>query len=69
MTGGVGVVAALANVLGESVCDLHQLTVGGKLEEAVSLQRKLIGPNSAVSSWLEFTFYRLIIMLKELMVL
>lgn len=47
--GGVGGVCALANVLGEAVCELHRLTVEGKIADAVHLQKKLIAPNSAVT--------------------
>ncbi|XP_042893224.1 4-hydroxy-2-oxoglutarate aldolase, mitochondrial-like [Penaeus japonicus] len=47
--GGVGAVAALANVLGPAVCDLHKLVMDGDMEAAVALQQKLIGPNSAVT--------------------
>lgn len=47
--GGVGAVAALANVLGSAVCDLHKLALAGDMEAAVPLQRKLIGPNAAVT--------------------
>ncbi|XP_042229066.1 4-hydroxy-2-oxoglutarate aldolase, mitochondrial-like isoform X2 [Homarus americanus] len=48
-TGGVGGVCALANVLGEAVCQLHKLTVEGDIEAAVQLQKQLIAPNSAVT--------------------
>nr|XP_045625355.1 4-hydroxy-2-oxoglutarate aldolase, mitochondrial-like [Procambarus clarkii] len=47
--GGVGGVCALANVLGEAVCELHRLTVNGNITDAVQLQKKLIAPNSAVT--------------------
>lgn len=47
--GGAGGVSALANVLGEAVCELHRLTVEGDIKTAVQLQKKLIAPNSAVS--------------------
>ncbi|XP_042229065.1 4-hydroxy-2-oxoglutarate aldolase, mitochondrial-like isoform X1 [Homarus americanus] len=47
--GGVGGVCALANVLGEAVCQLHKLTVEGDIEAAVQLQKQLIAPNSAVT--------------------
>ncbi|XP_047488183.1 4-hydroxy-2-oxoglutarate aldolase, mitochondrial-like [Penaeus chinensis] len=47
--GGVGAVAALANVLGPAVCDLHRLALAGNMEAAVPLQQKLIGPNAAVT--------------------
>ncbi|KAG7165081.1 4-hydroxy-2-oxoglutarate aldolase-like [Homarus americanus] len=46
---GVGGVCALANVLGEAVCQLHKLTVEGDIEAAVQLQKQLIAPNSAVT--------------------
>ncbi|XP_068218163.1 4-hydroxy-2-oxoglutarate aldolase, mitochondrial-like [Palaemon carinicauda] len=47
--GGVGGVAALANVLGEEVCELHRHFRDGNLSCAVDLQKKLIAPNSAVT--------------------
>lgn len=48
--GGVGGVSALANVLGEAVCELHRLTADGDSTAAVQLQKKLIAPNSAVTN-------------------
>ena len=45
----MGGVCALANVLGDACCELHQLTTDGKLEEAKHLQHRLIAPNGAVS--------------------
>ena len=50
ISGAVGGVCALANVLGEEVCKLYELCKDGKLEEATQLQLKLIKPNGAVSS-------------------
>lgn len=47
--GGVGGVCALANVLGEAVCELQQLEASDRMKEAIQLQKKLIAPNSAVS--------------------
>lgn len=47
--GGVGGVAALANVLGKEVCELQRLFIEGKLSAAVDLQKQLIAPNSAVT--------------------
>lgn len=47
--GGVGGVCALANVLGEAVCELQQLEEKDSMKEAIQLQKKLIAPNSAVS--------------------
>ncbi|XP_050719891.1 4-hydroxy-2-oxoglutarate aldolase, mitochondrial-like isoform X2 [Eriocheir sinensis] len=47
--GGVGGVCALANVLGEAVCDLQTLVQQGNMADAVQLQRKLIAPNAAVT--------------------
>ncbi|KAK4299062.1 hypothetical protein Pmani_028652 [Petrolisthes manimaculis] len=47
--GGVGGVCALANVLGEAVCELQQLATKGSMKEAIQLQKKLIAPNSAVT--------------------
>ena len=49
LAGCVGGVCALANVLGEACCELQQLVVSGKLDEAKRLQHRLIAPNGAVS--------------------
>jgi dihydrodipicolinate synthase/N-acetylneuraminate lyase len=54
LTGCVGGVLGLANVLGQACCDLEQLYKEGKMEEAKLLQQRLIGPNMSVSiynSW------------------
>jgi len=47
--GAVGGVCALANVLPAKVCELQTLFKERKLEEAKSLQHRLIPPNSAVT--------------------
>lgn len=47
--GAVGGVCALANVLGAQVCELQQLCVSGRWEEARVLQQRLIRPNAAVT--------------------
>ena len=47
--GAVGGVCALANVLGNEVCELYRLFKEGKLDEAKALQLKMIKPNAAVS--------------------
>lgn len=47
--GAVGGVCALANVLGQEVCELERLCVAGRWEEARVLQQRLIEPNSAVT--------------------
>uniref|UniRef100_A0A8C1QI42 4-hydroxy-2-oxoglutarate aldolase, mitochondrial n=1 Tax=Cyprinus carpio TaxID=7962 RepID=A0A8C1QI42_CYPCA len=47
--GAVGGVCALANVLGQQVCDLAQLCVSGRWNEARELQYRLIEPNTAVT--------------------
>lgn len=47
--GAVGGVCALANVLGPQVCELHQLCVSGRWDEARALQQRLIEPNTAVT--------------------
>lgn len=47
--GAVGGVCALANVLGPQVCELHQLCVSGRWDEATVLQQRLIEPNTAVT--------------------
>ena len=49
VAGCVGGVCALANVLGREVCELEQLCVSGRWEEATALQQRLIEPNTAVS--------------------
>ncbi|XP_016088432.1 4-hydroxy-2-oxoglutarate aldolase, mitochondrial-like [Sinocyclocheilus grahami] len=47
--GAVGGVCALANILGQQVCDLAQLCVSGCWDEARELQYRLIEPNTAVT--------------------
>lgn len=47
--GAVGGVCALANVLGQQVCELAQLCVSGCWNEAKELQYRLIEPNTAVT--------------------
>ncbi|XP_033102889.1 4-hydroxy-2-oxoglutarate aldolase, mitochondrial-like [Anneissia japonica] len=47
--GAVGAIAAIANVLGSEMCQLHQLFKDGKMEEAVRLQHRIIAPNGAVT--------------------
>lgn len=47
--GAVGGVCALANVLGNEVCELYRLFKEGKLDEAKALQLKMIKPNAAVT--------------------
>ncbi|XP_071359706.1 4-hydroxy-2-oxoglutarate aldolase, mitochondrial [Trachinotus anak] len=47
--GAVGGVCALANVLGQEVCELERLCVSGRWEEARVLQQRLIEPNAAVT--------------------
>nr|XP_015203329.1 PREDICTED: 4-hydroxy-2-oxoglutarate aldolase, mitochondrial [Lepisosteus oculatus] len=47
--GAVGGVCALANVLGHQVCQLEQLCLAGRWEEARELQYRLIEPNTAVT--------------------
>lgn len=46
--GAVGGVCALANVLGEHVCELAQLCTSGQWDKAKELQYRLIEPNTAV---------------------
>jgi len=48
--GAVGVVAALANVAPQQVIDLYDLFKAGRLDEAASIQRKLIASNTAVTA-------------------
>jgi hypothetical protein len=60
LTGCVGGVLGLANVLGQACCDLEQLYKEGKMEEAKLLQQRLIGPNMSVSIYVsDFRSYRL----------
>ncbi|KAM9819286.1 4-hydroxy-2-oxoglutarate aldolase, mitochondrial [Syngnathus typhle] len=47
--GAVGGVCALANVLGQPLCDLERLCSSGRWEEARELQARLIEPNAAVT--------------------
>ncbi|XP_064418985.1 4-hydroxy-2-oxoglutarate aldolase, mitochondrial [Latimeria chalumnae] len=47
--GTVGGVCALANILGEQVCQLEKLCLSGQWEAARTLQHRLIEPNSAVT--------------------
>ncbi|XP_029949803.1 4-hydroxy-2-oxoglutarate aldolase, mitochondrial [Salarias fasciatus] len=47
--GAVGGVCALANVLGQELCELERLCVSGRWEEARDLQQRLIEPNAAVT--------------------
>ncbi|XP_061686280.1 4-hydroxy-2-oxoglutarate aldolase, mitochondrial [Syngnathoides biaculeatus] len=47
--GAVGGVCALANVLGESLCDLEHLCKSGHWDQARELQQRLIEPNAAVT--------------------
>ncbi len=47
--GAVGAVAALANIFPHEVCQLHQLFIAGKLEEARFLQARLVPANTAVT--------------------
>lgn len=59
IVGAVGGVCALANVLGQQVCELAQLCVSGRWDEARELQYRLIEPNTAVSitsPWQHGTF-------------
>lgn len=52
VVGAVGGICALANVLPKQVCELEQLYLHNKLNEAKHLQHKLIAPNSAVTKGL-----------------
>ncbi|XP_026866290.2 4-hydroxy-2-oxoglutarate aldolase, mitochondrial [Electrophorus electricus] len=47
--GAVGGVCALANVLGQEVCELAQLCTSGEWDKARKLQYRLIEPNIAVT--------------------
>ncbi|KAK3528230.1 hypothetical protein QTP86_027681 [Hemibagrus guttatus] len=47
--GAVGGVCALANVLGQQVCELAQLCTSGQWDRARDLQYRLIEPNTAVT--------------------
>ncbi|XP_069467670.1 4-hydroxy-2-oxoglutarate aldolase, mitochondrial [Ambystoma mexicanum] len=47
--GAVGGVCALANILGNQVCELERLALAGQWEAAKELQYRLIEPNNAVT--------------------
>ncbi|XP_072527771.1 4-hydroxy-2-oxoglutarate aldolase, mitochondrial [Salminus brasiliensis] len=47
--GAVGGVCALANVLGQQVCDLAHLCISGQWDKAKEIQYRLIEPNTAVT--------------------
>ena len=47
--GAVGTVAALANVMGDEVCELHDAIIA-KRQNCIELQHKLIAINTAVTS-------------------
>ncbi|XP_062845753.1 4-hydroxy-2-oxoglutarate aldolase, mitochondrial [Trichomycterus rosablanca] len=47
--GAVGGVCALANVLGQQVCELGELCKSGQWDKAKDLQYRLIEPNTAVT--------------------
>lgn len=47
--GAVGGVCALANVLGQQVCELGELCTSGQWDKARELQYRLIEPNTAVT--------------------
>uniref|UniRef100_W5LQE8 4-hydroxy-2-oxoglutarate aldolase, mitochondrial n=1 Tax=Astyanax mexicanus TaxID=7994 RepID=W5LQE8_ASTMX len=47
--GAVGGVCALANVLGQQVCELADLCTSGQWDKAKELQYRLIEPNTAVT--------------------
>ena len=47
-SGCVGGICGLANVLGKECCDLEELFKNGQMEEAKTLQHRLIGPNMGV---------------------
>ncbi|XP_053085562.1 4-hydroxy-2-oxoglutarate aldolase, mitochondrial isoform X2 [Pangasianodon hypophthalmus] len=49
LVGAVGGVCALANVLGQQVCELAQLCTSGQWDKAKELQYRLIEPNMAVT--------------------
>ena len=49
LTGCVGGVCALANILGEELCRLVELFQNGQQKEAEALQQRLVGPNACVS--------------------
>ncbi|XP_023217599.1 macrophage erythroblast attacher-like [Centruroides sculpturatus] len=51
-SGCVGGIFALANPLGEPLCNLHKLFLEGKLQEAQSLQLRLISPNIYIEEML-----------------
>jgi 4-hydroxy-2-oxoglutarate aldolase len=50
VAGAVGAVAALANIFPQEVCRVQELFLAGRLEEARSLQARLVPANSAVTT-------------------
>src|SRR5207249_4485097 len=50
VVGAVGAVAALANIFPREVCRVQELFDAGRLEEARSLQARLVPANTAVTS-------------------
>ena len=50
LSGSVGGVCALANILGQECCDLQTLALSGKHAEAQALQHRLFAPNGGVST-------------------
>ena len=49
LSGCVGGVCALSNVLAAETVELQKLFEAGKLDEAKKLQHRLVSPNAAVS--------------------
>src|SRR5947209_18284989 len=50
VVGAVGAVAALANIFPHEVCRVQELFLAGRLEEARSLQARLVPANTAVTT-------------------
>lgn len=67
VSGCVGGINGLANILGDEVCNIYKLFTESKLQEAVELHLRLVAPNSMVrnkpqrtsSSIFSFRFARL----------
>ena len=48
VSGCVGGINGLANILGNEVCNIYKLFMKSKLQEAVELHLRLVAPNAVV---------------------
>jgi dihydrodipicolinate synthase/N-acetylneuraminate lyase len=48
VSGCVGGINGLANILGDEVCNIYKLFTKSKLQEAVELHLRLVAPNAMV---------------------